>query len=150
SSKLDLTESLKEGGRGSTAGRRHNRLRNALVIGEVALALMLLTGAGLLLKSFVRLENVNPGFNPANVLTAEISLPELRYPDKQSQVNFFNALEQRVSTLPGVSQAGLTIILPMSGINSDSSFDIEGRPSDRTHPGPDEEIRPVSANYFRT
>jgi putative ABC transport system permease protein len=149
SSKLDLTESLKEGGRGSTAGRRHNRMRNALVIGEVALALILLTGAGLLLKSFVRLQNVNPGFNPANVLTAEISLPRLRYPDRQSLVNFFNNLEQRVSTLPGVSQAGLTIILPMSGVNSDSSFDIEGRPSDRNLPGPDEEIRLVSANYFR-
>ena len=65
SGKPDLTESLKEGGRGSTAGRRHNRLRNALVIAEVALALVLLTGAGLLLKSFVRLQNVNPGFQPA-------------------------------------------------------------------------------------
>jgi putative ABC transport system permease protein len=149
-SKLDLTESLKEGGRGSTAGRRHNRLRNALVIGEVALALILLTGAGLLLKSFIRLQNVHPGFNPANVLTAEISLPALRYPDKQSQVNFFDALERRVSTLPGVTQAGLTIILPMSGVNSDSSFEIEGRPSDdSTQPMPDEEIRLVSANYFR-
>ena len=64
SGKPDLTESLKEGGRGSTSGRRHNRLRNALVIAEVALALVLLTGAGLLLKSFVRLQNVHPGFNP--------------------------------------------------------------------------------------
>ena len=88
SGKPDLTESLKEGGRGSTSGRRHNRLRNVLVVAEVALALVLLTGAGLLLKSFVRLENVNPGFNPDHVLTAEISLPKLRYPDKQSQINF--------------------------------------------------------------
>lgn len=150
SGRLDLTESLKEGGRGSTTGRRHNRLRNGLVIGEVALALVLLTGAGLLLKSFVRLSHVNPGFNPDNVLTAEISLPALRYPDKQSQINFFNDLERRVSNLPGVKHAGLTIILPMSGINSDSSFAIEGRPVDDTHPGPDEEIRLVSADYFRT
>ncbi len=150
SSKLDLTESLKEGGRGSTGGRRHNRMRNALVIGEVALALILLTGAGLLLKSFVKLQGVSPGFNPRNVLTAEISLPALRYPDKQSQVNFFNALEQRVGSLPGVRQAGLTIILPMSGVNSDSSFRIEGRVNDKDHPTPDEEIRLVSANYFRT
>jgi putative ABC transport system permease protein len=148
--KLDLIESLKEGGRGSTSGRRHNRLRNALVIGEVALALVLLTGAGLLLKSFVRLGNVNPGFNPDHVLTAEISLPDLRYPDKQSQVNFFNELERRVSHLPGVKHAGLTIILPMSGVNSDSSFEIDGRPKDQAHPMPDEEIRLVSADYFRT
>jgi putative ABC transport system permease protein len=151
SGKLDLTETLKEsGGRGSTSGRRHNRLRNALVIGEVALALVLLTGAGLLLKSFVRLGNVNPGFNSDHVLTAEISLPKLRYPDKQSQINFFDELERRVSNLPGVKHAGLTIILPMSGINSDSSFEIEGRPMDAAHPMPDEEIRLVSADYFRT
>jgi putative ABC transport system permease protein len=150
SGKSDLTESLKEGGRGSTSGRRHNRLRNALVIAEVALALVLLTGAGLLLKSFVRLQNVNPGFNPENVLTAEISLPALRYPDRESQVNFFAELERRVAGLPGVTHAGCTIILPMSGINSDSSFDIEGRISDDTHPGPDEEIRLVSSDYFRT
>jgi putative ABC transport system permease protein len=150
SGKPDLTESLKEGGRGSTSGRRHNRLRNALVIAEVALALVLLTGAGLLLKSFVRLQNVNPGFNPRNVLTAEISLPALRYPDQKSQVNFFIELERRLASLPGVAHAGLTIILPMSGINSDSSFDIEGRMSDGAHPGPDEEIRLVSSDYFRT
>jgi predicted permease len=150
SGKLDLTESLKEGGRGSTTGRRHNRLRNALVIGEVALALVLLTGAGLLLKSFIRLGNVNPGFNPDHVLTAEISLPNLRYPDKRSQVNFFNELERRITALPGVKHFGLTIILPMSGINSDSSFEIEGRPKDDAHPTPDEEIRLVSADYFRT
>jgi putative ABC transport system permease protein len=150
SGKLDLTESLKEGGRGSTAGRRHNRLRNALVVGEVALALVLLTGAGLLLKSLIKMQNVNPGFNPDHVLTAEISLPKLRYPDKQSQVNFFNDLERRVRDLPGVKNVGLTIILPMSGINSDSSFAIEGRPMDQAHPMPDEEVRLVSADYFRT
>jgi putative ABC transport system permease protein len=150
SGKADLTESLKEGGRGSTSGRRHNRLRNALVIAEVALALVLLAGAGLLLKSFVRLQNVNPGFSPRNVLTAEISLPALRYPDKAAQTNFFAELDRRVASLPGVSHAGLTIILPMSGINSDSSFMIDGRPVDDAHPGPDEEIRLVSPDYFRT
>ena len=150
SGRPDLTEALKEGGRGSTSGRRHNRLRNGLVVVEVALALVLLTGAGLLLKSFVRLENVNPGFNPQNVLTAEISLPKLRYPDKKTQVNFLTELERRVSNLAGVKNAGMTIILPMSGINSDSSFMIDGRVVDDTHPGPDEEIRLVSADYFRT
>ncbi len=149
SGKPDLTESLKEGGRGSTAGRRHNRLRNALVIAEVALALVLLTGAGLLLKSFVRLQNVNPGFNPRNVLTAEVSLPALRYPDKTSQVNFFAELDRRIANLPGVTHAGLTTILPMSGVNSDSSFMIDGRVVDDAHPGPDEEIRLASPDYFR-
>ena len=148
--KLDLTESLKEGGRGSTTGRRHNRLRNALVIGEVALALVLLTGAGLLLKSFVRLGNVDPGFHPEHVLTAEVSLPALRYPDNRAQANFFAELERRVRVLPSVTHAGLTTILPMSGINSDCSFKIEGQPMDKTRPGPDEEDRFVSPDYFQT
>ncbi len=148
--KPDLTEALKEGGRGSTSSRRHNRLRNGLVIGEVALALVLLTGAGLLLKSFVRLENVNPGFNPKNVLTAEISLPALRYPDDKSQVSFFTELERRVSHLPGVSSAGLTLILPMSGSNTDASFGIEGQMYDDAHPSPDEELRIISPDYFKT
>jgi putative ABC transport system permease protein len=150
SGKPDLTEALKEGGRGSTSSRRHNRLRNVLVVAEVALALVLLTGAGLLLKSFVRLENVNPGFNAKNVLTAEISLPAQRYPDNKTQAAFFAELERRVASLPGVSQIGLATILPMSGINSDCSFGIEGRMSDDAHPGPDEEDRIVSPNYFRT
>ncbi len=145
----NLPEALKEGGRGSTSSRRHNRLRNGLVIAEVALALVLLSGAGLLLKSFVRLGNVDPGFNPANVLTAEISLPELRYPDQTAQVQFFSELERRVRNLPGVTAAGFTTILPLSGVNSDSSFGIEGRPSDDAHPSPDEQIRLVSPDYFR-
>ena len=149
SGKPDLTESLKEGGRSSTTGRHRNRLRNSLVVAEVALALVLLTGAGLLIKSFVRLQNVNPGFNPKNVLTMEISLPALKYPDKKSQTNFFAEVERRVANLPGVTHAGFTVILPMSGVNSDSSFDIEGRPTDDAHPGPDEEIRIVSPDYFR-
>ena len=149
SGKPDLTEALKEGGRGSTTGRRHNRLRNGLVIAEVALALVLLTGAGLLLKSFVRLEHVAPGFTPNNVLTAELSLPALRYPDTKSRANFFAELDRRVSNLPGVSQFGLTTILPMSGENSDSSFGIEGQVYDDTHPMPDAEIRLVSPGYFR-
>lgn len=147
--KPDLTESLKEGGRGSTEGSRRNRLRNILVVAEVALALVLLTNAVLLIKSFIRLENVDPGFNPRRVLTMELSLPELRYPDKQSQIAFFNEVEQRISALPGVERAAFTVLLPMSGSNTDSSFDIEGRPMDHNAPAPDEEIRNISPDYFR-
>ena len=80
SAKPELTEALKEGGRSSSTGARRNQLRNSLVVAEIALALVLLVGAGLLMKSFARLHNVNPGFNPRNVLTAEIVLPELKYP----------------------------------------------------------------------
>lgn len=149
SAKADLTESLKEGGRGSTMGARRNRLRNSLIVAEVALALVLLTTAVLLVKSFVRLQNVNAGFNPQNVLTMELSLPALQYADNTSQIAFFSELERRVSALPGVKFAGFTSILPMSGSNSDSSFMIEGRPSDKKTPEPDEEDRLVSADYFR-
>ncbi|MDQ2825068.1 MAG: ABC transporter permease [Verrucomicrobiota bacterium] len=149
SAKPELTESLKEGGRSSTEGRRRNRLRNALVIAEVALALVLLTSAGLLMKSFVRLQNVNPGFDPHHVLTMEVSLPKLQYPDDKAVVQFSDEAQRRIAMLPGVQAVGLTTILPLAGTNSDSSFAIEGRPNDRNTPSPDEEKREVSPDYFR-
>lgn len=149
SAKPELTEALKEGGRGSSQGKRRNRLRSGLVIAEVALALVLLTSAGLLMKSFARLQDVNPGFNPQNSLTLEISLPKLQYPDNAAQVRFFNEAQRRVATLPGVKAAGFSTILPLAGTNSDSSFAIEGRPRNDKSPSPDEEIRQVSPDYFR-
>ncbi len=149
SSRPELTEALKEGGRGSTVGTRRNRLRNGLVIAEVALALVLLSGAGLLIKSFARLQNVNPGFNPRNALTFEISLPKMQYSDDASIVRFNNEAQRRIAALPGVQAAGFSTILPLAGTNSDSSFAIEGRPSDKNNPSPDEERREVSPDYFR-
>jgi putative ABC transport system permease protein len=149
SAKPELTESLKEGGRSSTVGKSRNRLRNALVIAEVALALVLLTSAGLLMKSFVRLQNVNPGFDSHHVLTAEVSLPKLQYPDNKSIVHFGDEAQRRIATLPGIQAVGLTTVLPLAGTNGDSSFAIEGRPDDRSTPNPDEEKREVSPGYFR-
>jgi putative ABC transport system permease protein len=149
SAKPELTEALKEGGRGSTSGVRRNRVRNLLVITEVALALVLLVGASLLLKSFVRLQNVNPGFDPQNVLTMELSLPVAKYPRGKPVSDFYAELVGRVQTLPGVEAAGLTSILPLSGTNSDSSFAIEGRNPMEEKIYPDEEIRAVSADYFK-
>jgi putative ABC transport system permease protein len=149
SSRPELTEALKEGGRGSTAGARRNRLRNGLVIAEVALALVLLSGAGLLIKSFARLQNVNPGFDPRNALTFEISLPKMQYTDDASIVRFNGEAQRRIAALPGVQAAGFSTILPLGGTNSDSSFAIEGRPSDKNSPSPDEELREVSPDYFR-
>src|SRR6266853_1838209 len=127
SSRPELTEALNEGGRGSTVGTRRNRLRNGLVIAEVALALVLLSGAGLLIKSFVRLQDVNPGFNSRNVLTFEVSLPKMQYPDDSSIVRFNNEAQRRIAALPGVQAAGFGTILPLAGTNSDSSFAIEGQ-----------------------
>src|ERR1043166_1880236 len=149
SARPELTETLKEGGRGSTQGRRGNRLRNGLVIAEVALALVLLSAAGLLIKSFTKLQNVNPGFNPRNALTFEISLSKVQYPDDASIVRFNNEAQRRIAAVPGVQAAGFSTILPLAGTNSDSSFAIEGRPSDKNTPSPDEELREVSPDYFR-
>src|SRR5205085_1570562 len=112
-----------------------NQARNSLVVTEIALALVLLVGAGLLLKSYARVQNINPGFDRGNVLTAELNLSDTKYPQFGSpdynhgaaMLNFWNETLRRVQQLPGVEAAGLTIVLPLSGSNTDSSFSIEGR-----------------------
>ena len=149
SAKPELTEALKEGGRGATGGAHRNRLRNALIVAETVLALVLLIGAGLLVKSFVRLQNVSPGFNPHNVLTAEISLPVEKYPRGLPVINFYNEAERRIKNIPGVQHAAFTVVLPLSGSNTDSSFIIEGQDPKVTGAYPDEEIRDVTPDYFR-
>ena len=155
--KPELTEALKDGARSSTTGEERNKVRNSLVIVEIALALVLLVGAGLLLKSYTRIQNIDPGFDRRNVLTAEVNLPETKYPQRESanyregeaMINFWNEALRRVQQLPGVEAAGFTTILPLSGSNSDSSFSIEGRVPGKNEPGPDEEIRIVTPDYFR-
>jgi putative ABC transport system permease protein len=148
SGKPELTEALKEGGRGSTSGIRRNRLRNSLVIAEVALALVLLVGASLLMKSFMRLQNVHPGFQPKNVLTMEVALPLLKYPRGKPVADFYAEATRRIKALPGVEAAAFTSILPLSGTNSDSSFQIEGRDAAAEKVYPDEEIRGITPEYF--
>jgi putative ABC transport system permease protein len=157
SAKPELTEALKEGGRGSTSGARRNQVRNSLVVAELALALVLLVGAGLLLKSYARVQNSEPGFDRRNVLTAEIDLPDTKYPLRgssgynhgQAITNFWNEALRRVRQLPGVETAGATIVLPLSGSNTDSSFAIEGRSTSGKEPTPDEELRTITPDYFR-
>src|SRR6202045_2628339 len=157
SAKPELTEALKEGGRSSTTGARRNRLRNSLVVAEIALALVLLVAAGLLLKSYARVQNIDPGFDRRNVLTAEIDLPDTKYPPRASSeynhgqaiINFWNEALRRVRQLPGVEAVGGTIVLPLSGSNTDSSFAIEGRSMGRKEPTPDEELRTITPDYFR-
>jgi putative ABC transport system permease protein len=140
-----LNEALKEGGRGADAARG-KRLRSAIVVAEVALALVLSVGAGLMLRSFARLQNVNPGFNPKNVLTASLSLPRAKYEEGPRVVAFYRRLLDEVAAMPGVESAGLVDALPLAG-GSYLSFAIEGRPpADRT---PDAEHRVVSPGYFK-
>jgi putative ABC transport system permease protein len=145
----EVTEALKEGGHGATTGAPRNRVRNALVIAEVAMALVLLISAGLLVKSFVRVQNVHPGFNPRHVLTAELSLPLLKYPRGKPVIDFYAEVERRVRAVPGIESVGMTSILPLSGSNSDNSFHIEGRSETQTKVYPDEEIRAITPDYFR-
>jgi putative ABC transport system permease protein len=149
SGKPELSEALKEGGRGSTSGVRRNRIRNVLVVGEVALALVLLVSAGLLIKSFVHLQQVNPGFNPRGIVTMDLSLPLAKYARGKPVIDFYAEVERRVKALPGIQHVALTSILPLSGTNSDSSFHIEGRNEKQTGIYPDEEIRVVTNDYFR-
>jgi putative ABC transport system permease protein len=149
SARPELTEALKEGGRGASSGVRRNQLRNTLVVSEIALALVLLIGAGLLMKSFVHLQNVNPGFNAKNVVTAELSLPLLKYPRGKPVIDFYAEVLRRVRALPGVQTAAFTNVLPLSGSNTDNSFHIEGRNEMQTKVFPDEEIRSITPDYFR-
>jgi putative ABC transport system permease protein len=157
SAKPELTEALKEGGRSSTTGVRRNQVRNSLVVVEIALALVLLVGAGLLLKSYARVQSIDPGFDRRNVLTAELDLPDTKYPRRGSadfnhgaaMVNFWNEALRRVQQLPGVEAAAYTVVLPLSGSNTDSSFAIEGRAVGKNEPTPDEELRTISPDYFR-
>lgn len=111
----DMNEILKEGGRSSSAGASRNRLRSMLVIGEVAMALVLLISAGLLIKSVVRLREVNPGFNSENRLTMSVVASSRKYPQPAQRVAFFNQLGERLAALPGVESAGFTSVLPFSG-----------------------------------
>lgn len=148
-SKLNLNESLKEGGRGSTEGLRRNRMRSLLVVSEVALSLMLLIGAGLLIKSFQRLRDINPGFKPEGVLTMSLALPDAKYAEGERQTAFFQQLIGRAAQLPGVEAAGLVDPLPLSGDNKTTTFNIEGRaplaPSDQLNSN----VRTISPDYFR-
>jgi putative ABC transport system permease protein len=125
-SKSNLNESLKDGGRSGSAGASRQRVRNLLVVSEVALSLLLLVSAGLLIKSFNRLQQTELGFDPENVLTMRVPLPEARYKENAVVANFWEELLRRVRSLPGVESAGLTRGLPMNG-GIESGVMIEGQ-----------------------
>jgi putative ABC transport system permease protein len=148
-SRLNLNESLKEGARGSAGGLHRNRVRTLLVVSEVALSLVLLLGAGLMIRSFERLLRVDPGFNPENVLTSRLSLPANKYPDAKQQAAFFQRTLERLESLPGVQSVGAVSALPLSGAEEASSFMIEGSPPVDSSEMPMADRRRASADYFR-
>jgi putative ABC transport system permease protein len=127
-SKLDLNDALKDGGRSGTMGRKHGRMRNILIATEVALALLLLTGACLLVQSVIRLYQVNPGFNPSNLLTMSVWVPGAKYQDELKRTQFFNQIAQRIEQIPGVQAAGTTTVLPLSGGYDGRTITIDGQP----------------------
>ena len=142
-------DALREGGRhGASPGSR--RLLSTLIVAEVALSLVLLTGAGLLIRSFMRLQNVNPGFRSGGVLTARVSVPGSRYNDDRRSSGFFTSVVERIAVLPGVRDAAAISFLPMSGPGIGTSF----WRADLPQPAPGEaattDVRPVTPNFFRT
>jgi len=146
-SKPDLNDALKEGGRTTSSS---HRLRNGLVICEVALALMLLVSAGLLLRSFLSLLNTDPGFNSTNLLTMKLVLPAAKYKDDQARAAFYSELLNRIRVLPGVESVAAVNYLPLGGSNSSDIFLIEGLPE----PPPGQEFigryRVCTPDYFQT
>jgi putative ABC transport system permease protein len=150
-SRPDLNESLKESGRGTTGGLRQNRLRAFLIVSEVSLAVVLMIGATLLTKSFVRLLQVNPGFDPTHTLTMEVALPTLppsRYASDEAQAAYFKDVLAGLGRLPGVTAAGAVLSLPLTGAEESTDLFIEGRPrTSEQRPNADYTI--VSPQYFQ-
>ena len=145
-----LHDSLKEGGRsGGGATRATNRLRNALVVAELSLAIVLLAGAGLMIRSFSALRQVRLGFQPSHALTAEISIPPRKYRSDTAQVAFFNEVERRIAALPGVRAVGAISFLPLSGDRSSSGFIVPGRPAPARGDEPVGDMRAVTPGYFQ-
>jgi predicted permease len=144
----DLNRMLKEGTKGVAGGRRQSRAQGALVVSEIALALVLLAGAGLLAKSYARLSSVNPGFDADGVLTARVSLSESRYKEKERQALFFRQVLERVRALPGVKHAGAVSDLPFSGSRTSQSFDIEGHQPAEGELTPTADYRKITPGYL--
>ncbi|HKS10235.1 MAG TPA: ABC transporter permease, partial [Pyrinomonadaceae bacterium] len=148
SSRLDLNEVLKEGGRNMAAGAGH-RLRSAMVVTEIALAVVLLIGAGLMMKSLLRLLQTNVGFKTDNLLTMTMVLPPAKFTDANQLINFNDQIQERVRSLPGVTNAGTVDILPLNGGNT-TRFYIDGDPAPQPGKEIEANMRFVSDTYFQT
>jgi putative ABC transport system permease protein len=145
--KLNLTDALKEGGR--TTGEGRNRTRSLLVVFESAVAVVLLVGAGLLVRSLIELMNTNPGFDANNVLTMRVDLARTKYNTAEKAAGFFKDLETRIGGLPGVETVGAITELPLSGQANDGPFTVEGRPVATPNQKFGADFRRVNHNYFQ-
>ena len=148
--RMNQSETLKEGGRDSVTGRSGKRLRGLLVTAEVAVSLVLLIAAGLLINSFLRLRNIDPGFRVDHLLTMKVQLPELKYEPLQRRAEFFNNVLQRVQSIAGVRSAAVTVNLPLYRQGNSISIQIEGRPEPPPGQEPIIVTRMISPGYFET
>ena len=148
STRTNLNEALKAGGRSDSGTSSRNRLRSVLVISEVALSLVLLIGAGLMVRSFVEMLRADLGIQPENVLAMQISLSRESYEDKSKKVAFYDQLLARVGELPGVVKAGAVNIVPFSSGDDSSTFQIIGRPPFPQGQEPDTQVRVTTPGYF--
>ncbi len=144
----NLHGNLKEGARGATSDRGSEVVRRGLVVAELALALTLLTGAGLLAKSFARLQNVDPGFDPDRLLTFNLALPDAKYSSDTTRIAFFDAVLPRIAQVPGVKAVGATSVLPFGGDWWTASFEIEGYQTPEGQPSPWGDFRVVNPGFF--
>jgi putative ABC transport system permease protein len=149
-SKTDLNETLKEGARGSTGGINRQRVRSLLVVSEVALTVLLLIGAGLMIKSFISLQKVNPGFNADNTLTMLVNLPASKYSDDHQVEGFFEQALQKIEALPGVQSAGVVTSVPLTSTSIIRlRFIVDAHPPANASEVPRANYRSISHNYFR-
>jgi len=146
----DANEVLKDGGRAGSEGLRRNRYRASLVVAEVALSMVLLAGAGLLLRSFLKLQDVDLGFRPDGVVTANLLLPDKTYPTEQRQAAVFTEVVARLQAAPGVERAAVVFGLPQGAMQSKVLFEIEGRPKATGVDSTDADYRQVTSGYFST
>jgi putative ABC transport system permease protein len=147
-SKVDLNEALKEGGRSSSGAGRHRTLRS-LVVAEVALSLVLLIGAGLMIRSFMRLQHTSSGFNPENLLTLSLNAPILKYDKMEKFCAFYKELLERIRAMPGVDAAGAASNLPLGGDSWEDSLTVEGYPALSVGQAPMINFNVITPNYFR-
>src|SRR5262245_1133206 len=147
--KVDLNESLNAEGRGGGGSLERNRTRNLLVVLETAIAVVLLVGSGLLIRSLYRLQNTNPGFEAENALTLRLDLSEKKYGSSEKTVAFFSQLESRLMALPGVEAVGMTTELPLSGQPNDTGFTVAGRPPVRPNERYGADFRRVNRQIFQ-
>lgn len=148
-SRAPLTQALREGGRGVAGGRSRQRTQRVLVVAEMTLAVLLLSGAGLLVQSLIRLQRVDLGFGSRDILAVRLTLPRGEYPGVAQAAGFYTGLLERARALPGVRAAAAVSVVPLGGFNTGIVFAVDGRPLPDSKSTPDADVRAATPGYFR-